>query len=147
MADFSFPVHFSGGWPAATDHCSRCLSEPVIAPNFCYTMGLGKLPTGKEMMDKTLEAKVIESLRHLPEQYQSEALDFIEFLKTRQQTKTRPRGNAQAEGRARIVRKYEEIRAHGGPQIEEVIKKLGGPWPSPPDWNSTDFIRQDRDRH
>ena len=98
-------------------------------------------------MDRTLEEKVVESLRQLPEQYQLEALDFIEFLKTRHQIVEPLLARVPAATRAHIARKIEELRARGGPKIEEVIKKLGGPWPSPPEWNSTEFIRQDRESH
>lgn len=99
------------------------------------------------MMANTLEEKVMESLHQLPAAYQAEALDFIEFLKTRHQTQTELVENDPTAARARVRQKYQEIRTRGGPQIEAMIEQLGGPWPSLSGWNSTDFIRQDRDRH
>ena len=98
-------------------------------------------------MTKALEDRVLESLRVLPEPYQAEALDFIEFLKERCQIAAPPDAITREERRSRILQRSEEIRKRGGPQIEQVIKQLGGPWLPPPDWNSTDFIRRDRNSH
>lgn len=98
-------------------------------------------------MAKTIEDRVLESLRLLPEPYQVEALDFIEFLKERRQIAAPPDAITPQERRSRVFERYDEIRRRGGPQIEEVVKKLGGPWLASPNWNSTDFIRRDRDSH
>ena len=97
-----------------------------------------------------IERRIIHLVGSLPQDKQAEALDFIEFLWLRSQVDPDKKVSSVCQTvesvRERLVNKAEELQRQGRPRIEELIKALGGPRNPSEGWNSTDFIRQDRDR-
>lgn len=100
-------------------------------------------------MLKENEKRVLDLLHSLPKDKQVEVLDFIEFLWQKSLAKSNKNVSSASEtvglARERIIRKAKEIKLQGGPKIDDLIAELGGPRKPAEGWNSTDFIRQDRD--
>jgi len=100
-------------------------------------------------MMNELDQKVLALLRKLPEDKQVEVLDFTYFLWHRSRATGSDKNlgtDMVSDARGRVAQRADQIKREGGSQLERLISELGGRRKPTAGWDSTEFIRQDRDR-